>query len=194
MPSNVIRNIVTAALVMLVVRGGGGAAPQDQTVTKVSFVVRDQPSRPATLYADGRPITTHWQRIWRPMCGTPPQSITRQDLLQINQAHDAEMQAMPSGSDGETDDLGSPDGAGITIVYNLGPSVPGAAVAAFNAAKAYIEDRSAPLTGQGRRFCSAPRPAGRSRTVAHRPASQAGTPAHRDQCQSQHERNEQDPG
>lgn len=83
------------------------------------------------------------QRVWKPACGTPLGAMTSRDLSVMDAAHGAAF-ADPDG----VIVIDTPrEGAGINIVYVIGAGVPAAALPAFAAAEAYIENQfSDPIT------------------------------------------------
>jgi len=96
----------------------------------------------STLYCDGSQIEIQSEAHWRFMCNSDPRGRTTLELEQIAHAHDAVLAEGP---------VLTVDrrirGAGINIVFNLGGSVPSAAIPAFAAAETYIENLfSDPIT------------------------------------------------
>ncbi len=96
----------------------------------------------STLYCDGSQIEIQSEAHWRFMCNSDLRGRTALELEQIAHAHDAVL------ADGPVLTVDQRiRGAGINIVFNLGGSVPSAAIPAFAAAETYIENLfSDPIT------------------------------------------------
>jgi hypothetical protein len=117
---------------------GGGA----QQVSNEQFGVRiviDRPTQVATLYDNGKAVTTTWQEIWRPICGTPDGAMTRKNLRDNAARHELEMAAVDMASQDPPPGGAGEDGSHIIITFNNAASVPAAAVTALNDVKDYLE-------------------------------------------------------
>jgi len=105
-----------------------------------------EPATPqvATLYATGTKIQTQWEQRWRPICGSDLTNFGLKELIASARSHESEFApgarilvidaGRHVGGDGEQNPAG-----GLNIVFNLGASVPPAAVPAFSAMELYLE-------------------------------------------------------
>jgi len=130
-----------AATLLSVFAGGALAqvAPLAPPASAPFVTIRDS-SRLATL-ASGAAVQTDWEAVWRPVCGSSVAGLTTDDLLAHARNHQADLAHGTRIVDGGV------TGAGINIVFALGPSVPNAALPAFAAAETYLESLfSDPIT------------------------------------------------
>lgn len=87
----------------------------------------------------GEVVEMPCEEVWKPVCGTPEGLVTADDLAEMSLTH-----ALDFGPDEETTILDQGGvAAGLNVVFQLGASVPGAAVPAFAAAEAYLESQFA---------------------------------------------------
>lgn len=107
------------------------------------FVTLNEQPRLATDYATGVEFELPVQTVWRPVCGTTTGALDSLALLAIADNH-----AQQFKDPERLLIIDNPvKGAGINIVFQLASSVPAAAIPAFAAAEAYIENQfSDPIT------------------------------------------------
>lgn len=86
---------------------------------------------------NGDPVDMPCEEVWKPVCSTPDGLLSPDDLGQMALSH-----AIQFGPDEEITiiDQGGV-AAGLNVVFQLGASVPPAAVPAFAAAEAYLESQ-----------------------------------------------------
>jgi hypothetical protein len=115
---------------------GQGAAKPDRPAP-IRHVI-DRGVRAGRL-ADGRAVAIPAQEVWKPVCSNRA-PMTVEDLRLMSIRHEADF-ADPSRVTIIDSPRGYAQRAGLNVVFQLGASVPAAAVPAFAAAEAYLESQ-----------------------------------------------------
>lgn len=135
----------------LVAAIAGTASAQLKSGSAAAGEAKAEPVRPAPIrhvidrgvraarLVDGRFVAMPTQEVWKPVCSNRA-PLTVEDLRLMSIRHEADF-ADPSRVTVIDSPRGYAQRAGLNVIFQLGASVPAAAVPAFAAAEAYLESQ-----------------------------------------------------
>jgi hypothetical protein len=130
---------LTLACSVLLAGSAFAQTPPDEA--RQPFFVQPDLPQVATLYADGSPVVTEWERIWHGMCSQDRDALSVRELQDMVAMHDWLM--LNGGV--VTVDTPRTAGAGINFVFNVSGSIPSGALTAIANVEAYMESLFADL-------------------------------------------------
>ena len=138
--SQIRTRFITCAALVVALAGWAGAQVADaqsiQSNAAARYVIPLE-TQISTLYASGEEIEFPSEEVWKPVCGTPDDLITPDDLALMAATHAWDLSDHGTLRIIDNGDLR----VGINVVFVLGSSVPSAAVPTFAAAEAYLESQ-----------------------------------------------------